>query len=329
MFIVDDILTAPGKAMLFLFRELAKKAKDDFLDDDAVKQELQEIYALLDSGNISGNEFESRELRLLHRLEQIARIKSGETLELPPAPSPDAIDGELVRDQENLERVIRWREEQHAASSAIDASIQVSPLSLPRGQSPAADPLVIAPGQATAQLPGPSPSLFAPSPALPASSSFTAPTSFAAPPPLPPPSSFAPTSSFTPPSFAPTPSFTVPASLTPPPLLPVAPAPDPGGSPAPAVSLDRRAVPVVGLLTMSQVIDCVFRGLATLKLKVSSVTSIARDEAGWRVAAEILERRSVPDTGDLLGVYELRLDEAGNILRYERTRLRRRSDLGR
>jgi hypothetical protein len=86
---------------------------------------------------------------------------------------------------------------------------------------------------------------------------------------------------------------------------------------------------VVGLLTMSQVIDCVFRGLATLKLKVSSVTSIARDEAGWRVAAEILERRSVPDTGDLLGVYELRLDEAGNILRYERTRLRRRSDLGR
>jgi gas vesicle protein GvpO len=80
---------------------------------------------------------------------------------------------------------------------------------------------------------------------------------------------------------------------------------------------------------MSQVIDCVFRGLAMLKMKVSSVTSVGRDEAGWRVTAEVLERRSVPDTGDLLGVYELRLDEQGSILRYERTRIRRRSDLGR
>src|SRR4051794_14789742 len=121
MFIIDDILTAPGKAMLFLFRELAKKAKDDFLDDDTVKQELQEIYALLDSGNISGSEFESRELRLLHRLEQIARLKGGEMLELPPAPDAETLDGESARDQENLERVIRWREEQHARPSTIDA----------------------------------------------------------------------------------------------------------------------------------------------------------------------------------------------------------------
>src|SRR3954454_16056557 len=125
MFIIDDILTAPGKAMLFLVRELAKKAKDDFLDDDTAKQELQEIYALLDSGNISGSEFESRELRLLHRLEQIARVKGGETLELPPAPDGETIDGETARDQENLERVIRWREEQHARPSTIDASSEV------------------------------------------------------------------------------------------------------------------------------------------------------------------------------------------------------------
>ena len=42
----------------------------------------------------------------------------------------------------------------------------------------------------------------------------------------------------------------------------------------------------------------------------------------------MLERRSVPDTSDLLGVYELQLDHAGNLLRYERTHMRRRCDLG-
>jgi hypothetical protein len=82
-------------------------------------------------------------------------------------------------------------------------------------------------------------------------------------------------------------------------------------------------------LTMSQVIDCTVRGLSLLKLKVSTVSSVSREENGWRVTAELVERRSVPDTSDLLGVYELHLDEAGNILSYERTRIRRRSDLGR
>src|SRR4029079_14650849 len=112
MFLVDDILAAPGKAMLFLFRELAKKAKDDFLDDETVKQQLQDMYALLDSGSISGQEFESREMQLLQRLEQIARIKSGdgEALALPPSSAGDVLSAdavpsaELLRDQGNLPR---------------------------------------------------------------------------------------------------------------------------------------------------------------------------------------------------------------------------------
>jgi hypothetical protein len=63
-------------------------------------------------------------------------------------------------------------------------------------------------------------------------------------------------------------------------------------------------------------------------LRVSVITSVAPDEGGWRVTAELVERRGIPDTNDLIGVYELRLDAAGEVLRYERTRLRRRGDLG-
>ncbi len=80
---------------------------------------------------------------------------------------------------------------------------------------------------------------------------------------------------------------------------------------------------------MVQVIQSTMSALSMLRLKVSSVTSIARGEGGWRVTAEVLERRSVPDTSDLLGVYEFQLDDAGNVLRYERTHMRRRCDLGR
>ena len=75
MFLIDDLLKAPGKAVFLLFEELARKAQEEWLDDDSVKQELQQIYALLDGGKISESEFEAREQKLLERLEQIARVK--------------------------------------------------------------------------------------------------------------------------------------------------------------------------------------------------------------------------------------------------------------
>jgi hypothetical protein len=307
MFIVDDILTAPGKAMLFLFRELAKKAKDEFLDDDTVKEQLQEIYALLDSGTISGQEFESREVQLLQRLEQIARIKAGATEAVALAPPADDLAAdESARDQENPGSVMQWRDEQNREAVVIERAIAVSqllPLMPPMPAVPAvASPPTIAPPEIPAVA-----SLFAATSA--ADASFAAPAS--APP-------------FAAPPFAASPSAAPPFA----PPLPITPAPLPAPLHAPA-SLDRQTVPVVGLITMSQVIDSVFRGLTMLKLKVSSVTSVSRDDAGWRVTAEVVERRAVPDSGDLLGVYDLRLDEAGSIMRYERTRLRRRSDLGR
>ena len=81
-------------------------------------------------------------------------------------------------------------------------------------------------------------------------------------------------------------------------------------------------------LTPIQVADCALRGLSMLRMKVSAVTAVTRTASGWQVIAELVESRAVPDTSDLLGIYEVQLDEAGNILGYVRTRLRRRCDLG-
>jgi hypothetical protein len=41
----------------------------------------------------------------------------------------------------------------------------------------------------------------------------------------------------------------------------------------------------------------------------------------------LVERAAVPDTGDLLGIYEVQLNQTGDVTRYERTRVRRRNDL--
>ncbi len=76
MFLIDDLIIAPGKAVFFLFEPLAKKAREEWLDEAPIRQELQEIYMLLETGKISDKEFEARECLLVERLEQIARFKS-------------------------------------------------------------------------------------------------------------------------------------------------------------------------------------------------------------------------------------------------------------
>ena len=62
---------------------------------------------------------------------------------------------------------------------------------------------------------------------------------------------------------------------------------------------------------------------------LSSVTEIShRNEGeGWQILMEFIERKAIPDTQDLLGVYEVHIDEEGDLTHYERIRVRRRMDL--
>jgi hypothetical protein len=64
-----------------------------------------------------------------------------------------------------------------------------------------------------------------------------------------------------------------------------------------------------------------------LDKKAESVISVKKEENEWKVLVEVLERRAVPDAQDLLGRYELRLDENKELIGYERVVLRRRTDL--
>jgi hypothetical protein len=64
-------------------------------------------------------------------------------------------------------------------------------------------------------------------------------------------------------------------------------------------------------------------------LEAESVTSLERAEDGsWIVTVELLELSRVPDTDDVIGSYEVELDEKGELLGYRRLRRYARSQAG-
>jgi hypothetical protein len=62
------------------------------------------------------------------------------------------------------------------------------------------------------------------------------------------------------------------------------------------------------------------------KLPVNTVIGLSKAEGGWVISLEAVERRAIPDTMDVLGLYEVRLDSDGNLLGFERKKLRKRGD---
>ncbi|MQA83581.1 MAG: gas vesicle protein [Streptosporangiales bacterium] len=66
-------------------------------------------------------------------------------------------------------------------------------------------------------------------------------------------------------------------------------------------------------LAVDQVVDLIGRDPEV-------VTSVERTEEGWRVGIEVVETHRIPDSADILAVYEADLDAEGDLLSYRRTR---------
>lgn len=62
------------------------------------------------------------------------------------------------------------------------------------------------------------------------------------------------------------------------------------------------------------------------KKPADGVTGLSKTEEGWAVLLEALERKAIPDTMDILGLYELHLDNEGNLLGLDRKKLRKRGE---
>jgi hypothetical protein len=62
------------------------------------------------------------------------------------------------------------------------------------------------------------------------------------------------------------------------------------------------------------------------KLPVNAVIGLSKIDEGWAISLEALERKAIPETMDVLGVYEVCVDADGGLLRFERKRLRKRGE---
>ena len=75
MFILDDILLAPARGVGWVVNQVRQAATHEFENEaDAVRNELRELYMMLEAGRISEQEFDAQEGPLLERLD---RIESG------------------------------------------------------------------------------------------------------------------------------------------------------------------------------------------------------------------------------------------------------------
>lgn len=61
-------------------------------------------------------------------------------------------------------------------------------------------------------------------------------------------------------------------------------------------------------------------------LTPSSTVGVTKNERVWNISIEMVEKRSIPDQMDILALYEVLLDEDGNLLSFERKSMRRRMD---
>jgi len=72
MFLVDDILFSPIKGINWIFRKIHELAEEELTGEaDRIRESLTELYMLLETGQITEEEFEIQETALLDRLDAL------------------------------------------------------------------------------------------------------------------------------------------------------------------------------------------------------------------------------------------------------------------
>ena len=75
MFLIDSILLAPVKGLVWLGEKLNEVAEKELNDDGLIKQELLELQLRFELDEISEQEYNEKENELLDRLDTIVKSK--------------------------------------------------------------------------------------------------------------------------------------------------------------------------------------------------------------------------------------------------------------
>jgi len=72
MLLVDDILLSPVRGITWVFKQIHQLAEEELEGEaDRIRDSLTELYMMLETGEISEEEFERRETELLDKLDAL------------------------------------------------------------------------------------------------------------------------------------------------------------------------------------------------------------------------------------------------------------------
>lgn len=76
MLLIDDLLTAPARGISFVFRSV-HDAVSEHIDGerDALREELSQLYLMLERGELSEDAFDEREEEILDRLDELEEAR--------------------------------------------------------------------------------------------------------------------------------------------------------------------------------------------------------------------------------------------------------------
>ncbi len=75
MFLIDDILLAPVRGLHFIASSIYDAAQEEIENErQALREELNDLYMELETGNLSEEAFEEREEEILERLEELEEL---------------------------------------------------------------------------------------------------------------------------------------------------------------------------------------------------------------------------------------------------------------
>lgn len=78
---------------------------------------------------------------------------------------------------------------------------------------------------------------------------------------------------------------------------------------------------------MHQIIELAREELSRVTgLEISTTLATVKDERGWRISMEMIEKHSIPDQMDILATYDVVLDDDGKLVEFYRKGLRKRVD---
>ena len=79
--------------------------------------------------------------------------------------------------------------------------------------------------------------------------------------------------------------------------------------------------------SMQQIIEKAREELSKITgLELSTTIEAVKEEKGWKIALEMVEKHSIPDQMDILATYDVLVDNDGNVFEFNRKSMRKRVD---